>query len=256
MFRTIRIPWLHDRHSHVSFYASLSGCLSLADKSREDALADLRALPEDQLSMVFGWHSAKLPFTMDDLKPLPPAIIVNFSMHGFALSGEGERMLAQTQPEMAANWRDSSWSERNLPSLLETFSRTARITPDKLDLYMGRMEALGLGAVDDMLVSGDEAFEVIRRSAWGGHVLCWASPETFRSLSPASQEACAGLKFFTDGALGSRTAGLRGTFLDGQGGMLLHSDENLFGMLGEAHPSRKPLAIHAIGDGAIEQVLT
>lgn len=256
MLRTIRVPWLHDRHSHVSFYAALSGCLSLADKSREDALAGLGALPEDRLSMVFGWHSAKLPFTLDELQPLPPAIIVNFSMHGFALSGAGERMLAETQPEMAANWRDPAWSERNLPRLLEIFSRTARLTPDKLDLFISRMEALGLGAVDDMLLPGDEALDVIRQSAWGGHVRCWASPETFRSLSPSSQEACAGLKFFTDGALGSRTAGLRGTFLGGQGGMLLHSDEQLFRMFGEAHPCGKPLAVHAIGDGAIEQVLT
>jgi predicted amidohydrolase YtcJ len=120
---------------------------------------------------------------------------------------------------------------------------------------MERMEAQGLGVVDDMLLPGEEAFQVIRNSRWAEQMRCWATPTTYQSLSPATQEALTGLKFFTDGAVGSRTAGLKGEFLGGQQGLLLYTDEELLRVLGEAHGFGKPIAIHAIGDGAIEQVL-
>jgi predicted amidohydrolase YtcJ len=256
MPETIRIPWLHDQHNHASFYASLIGSPSLAGMDREEAVATVRALREDHLSVVFGWHSARVPLAPEDLRNLPPAIIVNLSMHGFALSGAAPDMLSASQPELVAHWRDPEWCERNLPYLLEVFSRTAELTPGKLAVFMEHMEAQGLGVVDDMLLPGEEAFQVIRNSRWAEHVRCWATPRTYQSLSPATQDAVAGLKFFTDGALGSRTAGLKGEFLGGQRGLLLYSDEELLRVLGEAHGFGKPIAIHAIGDGAIEQVLS
>ncbi len=255
MPETIRVPWLHDQHSHTSFYAALIGCPSLAGLTHGEAFAVVQALSEERLSVVFGWHSARIPFTPEELRKLPPAIIVNISMHGFALSGEAPNLLAGSQPELVAHWADPEWCERNLPNLLEVFSRTAQLTPGKLDSFMERMEAQGLGVVDDMLLPGEEAFQVLRNSRWADHIRCWATPKTFLTLSPLTREALAGLKFFTDGALGSRTAGLKGEFLGGQQGLLLYQDKELLRVLGEAHEYGKPVAIHAIGDGAIEQVL-
>ncbi len=253
---TIRLPWLHDRHSHTSFYASLIGCQSLSTLTPDEALAAMKALPEDQLSVVFGWHSARLPLTREGLRDLPPAIIVNVSMHGFVLSEPAVGRLEATQPDVAAHRDDPEWCERNLPMLLELFSRTAGLTPAKLDSFMERMEVQGLGVVDDMLLPGEEAFQVIRQSRWAEHIQCWATPRTYRTLSPASQGALAGLKLFTDGALGSRTAALRGTFLDGREGLLLYTDEELASALSDAAGCQKAIAIHAIGDLAIEQVVT
>lgn len=256
MPRTVRIPWLHDRHSHASFYASLDGCPSLAALDPGEALAVMRNLPEDRLSLVFGWHSARMPLTRETLRELPPAVIVNVSMHGYALSRAAAERLQDTQPEVVERRDDPEWGERNLPMLLEWFSRLAGLTPRKLEAFMGRVEALGLGLVDDMLLPGEEAFEVIRGSRWADHIQCWATPRTFQTLSPASQQALTGLKLFTDGALGSRTAALRGTFRDGREGLLLYTDEALETTLQEVAGHGKPLAIHAIGDLAIEQVLT
>ena len=255
MSETIRIPWLHDQHSHASFYASLIGCPSLAGQEREPALGALQSLDRDRLSVVFGWHSAKVPLSASELRALPPAIIVNVSMHGFALAGEAPAMLSETQPELVAHWTDAAWCERHLPHLLEVFSRTAGLTGRKLEVFMDRMEVQGLGVVDDMLLPGEEAYQVIRKSRWADHIRCWATPRTFASLSPAARKAVAGLKFFTDGALGSRTAGLRGEFLGGEPGLLLYQDQELLQALAEVHGFGKPLAIHAIGDAAIEQVL-
>jgi predicted amidohydrolase YtcJ len=120
---------------------------------------------------------------------------------------------------------------------------------------MEGIESVGLGSADDMLSPGDDAFRMIRQSRWSAHVQCWATPRTFQTLSPSSREALAGLKFFADGAIGSRTAALRGTLRDGRRGLLLYQDAELLRALGECDGSGKPVAIHAIGDRAIEQVL-
>lgn len=252
---TVRIPWLHDRHSHASLYASLIGCPNLAGMDTAACLGVMRSLEPGRLSVVFGWHSALAPLDRADLKGLPPAVIVNLSMHGFALSDAAVPLLADEQPGMVDHRHDAEWGERHLPQLLEFFCRTAGLTPRKLQTFMERAQAVGLAVVDDMLISGEEAFQVIGQSRWAGHIRCWATPQTFLTMSPDSREALAGLKFFTDGALGARTAALRGTFRDGRPGLLLYRDDELMRALGECQGFGKAVAIHAIGDRAIEQVL-
>ncbi len=251
----IRIPWLHDRHSHASVYAAFTGCPSLAGLDRGAALAMLSALPGDRLSIVFGWHNARTPLSGHDLEGLPPAIIVNLSMHGFVLTKPAVALLTETEPEVVAHRGDPEWCERHLPRLLGLFGQTARLTSGKLAAFMQEAESLGLASVDDMLLPDEAAFQVILNSPWAGRIQCWATPETFHSLSNSSQMALAGLKLFTDGALGARSAALTGPFLGGVEGVLLHSDGALLQALAESHPSGKPVAIHAIGDLAIEQVL-
>ena len=49
------LPLLHDHHSHVSLYAALSDRPDLSGLDKPEALALLRSLPKDSLSMVMGW---------------------------------------------------------------------------------------------------------------------------------------------------------------------------------------------------------
>jgi predicted amidohydrolase YtcJ len=140
--------------------------------------------------------------------------------------------------------------------VLEFFGRTAGLTPQKLETFMDHVAKAGLGVVDDMLLPDENALHVIRESRWGAQVACWATPQTFSACSPAGQQMVAGLKFFTDGAFGTWTAALRGSYVGGERGLLLYSDDRLLQTLADAHRFRKPVAIHAIGDRAIEQVIT
>jgi predicted amidohydrolase YtcJ len=253
---TIRVPALHDRHGHTSLYAAFAGCVNLAGRDTGASIAAMAGLDPDRLSVVFGWHSALAPLAGADLDALPPVVIVNVSMHGYCLSAAAVSALADDQPEMVEHRADGVWSERHLPQLLEFFGRAAGLTPGKLDAFMDGIRRLGIGVVDDMLLPGETAFDVIRRSRWGDHIRCWATPQTFQTLSPSSRQVLAGLKFFTDGAIGTRTAALRGTFRDGSRGLLLYTDDLLLRTLGECHVIGKPIAIHAIGDQAIEQAIT
>lgn len=247
---------IFDRHSHVSLYAALAGTPDLsACPDSEAALRLMKALPADRLSLVRGWHSGRLPLGEAELAPLPPILLVNYSLHGLRLTPAAARLLVESDPELVEHHADSDWSERNLGRLLGLYGRAAELSADKLEAWIQGLEALGIGAVADMLLTGEEAWRVMKASRWTDRMPWWTVPEIFTSLPAEARAECSGLKFFTDGALGARTAALEAPFLDGSPGLLLHSDEALRHSLAEAHPHGKGVALHAIGDRAIGQVL-
>ena len=65
------------------------------------------------------------------------------------------------------------------------------------------------------------------------------------------------IKILTDGSLGARTAAMRQDYADAEGerGIYLFSDEELNDMVALSHKNNLPVALHAIGDGAMEQCL-
>jgi predicted amidohydrolase YtcJ len=63
------------------------------------------------------------------------------------------------------------------------------------------------------------------------------------------------VKIFTDGSAGGRTAAMREPYLGGGHGLLTLEDAVLDGFVRDYHERGYQMAIHAIGDGAIEQVL-
>jgi len=215
----------------------------------------MRALDPDRLSVVFGWHSGTTPLSARDLASLPPLLIANQSLHSFAMTETALPLLAALHPDLVRHRDDSAWVERNLPEILGFLSRVAGLTRGKLDAYMAQMEQCGVAVVEDMALTGEAAFQVIRDSPWAGRIPCWATLPIFLALSPASKAAVHGLKFFADGAQGSRTAAISDPYLDGRRGVLLHSLDEMVRTLGEGQKVGKPAAIHAIGDLAIEQVL-
>lgn len=63
-----------------------------------------------------------------------------------------------------------------------------------------------------------------------------------------------GIKIFTDGSIGAKTAAVSFKYRnEDNNGLLIHSDDKLRTILKKAHPHQT--AIHAIGDRAIQQVL-
>jgi predicted amidohydrolase YtcJ len=251
-----RFAPIFDHHSHVSLYAALEGCPDLsACVEPAAALAQMRGLPEGRLSLVRGWHSGRLPLSEADLAHLPPVLLVNFSLHGLRLSPGAARLLRDTDPELVARHGDPAWCERNLDRLLVLFGRTAGLTAAKLEAWVQGLEAAGVGAVEDLLLTGEDAWRVVRASRWADRLRWWTVPAIFDTLPGEARAECAGLKLFTDGALGARTAALGEPFLDGGPGLLLYADEALHQELATLHGHGKPLAIHAIGDRAIGQVL-
>jgi hypothetical protein len=248
-------PWIVDRHNHVSLYAALQDCVDLSAHEPGAARAVLEGLPEDRLTTVTGWHSGKVPLGDHELARLPPAVIVNYSLHGLLLTWSAGAMLRDQEPELVERHREPAWSEQHLPRLLSFVGRSAGLDAEKLARFMRRLEALGVGAADDLLLTGEDAWRVAQASPWSTRLRFWTTPDVFRTLSPEARAAAAGIKLFVDGALGARTAALSGPYRGGGQGVLTWTGERLHEALAEAHPLAKPVAIHAIGDVAIDRAL-
>jgi hypothetical protein len=105
---TLTVPWIRDRHTHVSLYAALRGCPVLSHLDHDAAVALLRGLPGERLSIVLGWHSGRVSFTAQELDELPPALLVKHSLHGLALTTSGRRMLRDRDPELVERWREAN----------------------------------------------------------------------------------------------------------------------------------------------------
>ncbi len=251
MNRVLELPLLRDHHSHASLYAALGGCPSILGLSKEEALRLLRALPPEGLSIVLGWYSAKLSFRPEELESLPPAVILNNSLHGMLLSDRAKEVLRPTDPELAERHADVEWCERHLAEVLALYSRLASPSREKIAALMRDLEALGVGATEDMLVLDERSLEAI-----GAGTPCWADPGIWAKMSPKGQAAVHGFKLFLDGALAMRTAAISEPYLQGGDGLLLYSDRALEDKLAGLAGHKKPVSIHAIGGRAIAQVLS
>lgn len=256
----VRLPFLHDHHSHVSLYSALAGLPDLESipagpKGIAQALAVVRGLPNKSLSLVTGWHSDRLPFSAGDLADLPPALIVNSSLHGFVLTPAGLPFAEKLWPELAEHASDEDWIEHNLGQTFCFYSRVAGFTLPKLEAFMAKMERLGIGSLDDMTIASEEAIKLIAGSRFSDRILCWATPEVYRSLSVRARSRCVGIKIYLDGALGGRSASLDEPFLSGERGMLLYNDDDLRKLLVEIAGYKAGLSAHALAHRCIEQIL-
>ncbi len=88
---------------------------------------------------------------------------------------------------------------------------------------------------------------------------CWAPVAEVVALGGSVRDGenfnLLGCKVFTDGSIGGKTAALIEPYRGGGRGELLKSPEEIAGLYEEADRAALPLALHAIGDGAIEAVL-
>lgn len=93
------------------------------------------------------------------------------------------------------------------------------------------------------------AVEKIQDFLDNGYHTGWNLGEDMYTLGP--------LKLLSDGALGARTAYLNAPYSDdpSQRGMLLFTTENLRAMVKMCHEAGMQIAIHAIGDGAVDEVM-
>jgi predicted amidohydrolase YtcJ len=89
-----------------------------------------------------------------------------------------------------------------------------------------------------------------------GRTRFWAAPDLYERLAPSIQERIHGIKLFTDGALGAWTAALHRPYpATNDCGMLLYETDELTALLARYLGAGKPMALHAIGDRAIDQVV-
>lgn len=247
-----RIPLLNDRHTHISFYAALSSAADLsACTTLKSALAVLKKR-KGPLVVARGWKNNYYDLPREELDKLGPVAVCNVSLHGFCLNQAARKKLAARYPEIVAGIDDQRWVERHLDRIFELF--TVSGGAGAIPGYMAGLAAQGVWAAGDMLVSSNAAARLLIRQ-YPGRVTLWTEPEYYEKLGTAARAAVYGIKLFTDGALGARTAALAGSYKGGGAGVLLHSDAELTRLILAAAGFTGRVAVHAIGDAALEQVL-
>lgn len=245
------LPPLRDHHTHVSFYAALGAAADLSGcDTAAGALAALERQP-GPLALARGWRDNLYELPAADLDRLGPAAVCNISLHSFRFNAAARELIAPRWPEVAARIDDQAWVERHLDLVFELFTAGGAAA---IPAWLDGLARLGVWAAEDMLVSSDEAALLLARD-YRGRVALWTEPDCLERLGPEARRAVGGLKFFTDGALGARTAALAGTYRDGGRGLLLHTDAELEALLGRAADLTGRAAVHAIGDAALEQLL-
>lgn len=247
-----RIPLLNDRHTHISFYAALRGAADLsACTTLKSALAVLKKR-KGPLVTARGWKNNHYDLPRGELDKLGPVAVCNVSLHSFRFNAPARRLLAAEHPEIVAGLDDQDWVERNLNRIFELF--TVSGGTGAIPGCMAGLAALGIWAAEDMLVSSGAAARLLT-GKYPGRVALWTEPECLAKLGAAAASV-RGVKLFADGALGARTAALARGYKGGGKGLLLHPDRELKDLIRAAAGLTGRVAIHAIGDAALEQVIS
>ena len=255
-----RIPLLRDRHSHPLLYAALMDAVDLNQpgETRESAIERIRTRSADggaRWTIATGWNSGRFALDKADFDGLPPVVVLSLSIHGLIVNDNGRMLLRAQDATVADHLDDQDWIERNLRRVLNLFARSGA-SAERLKTFFGRLRALGVHSVEEMLLVGEDEIQLFDDAGLASRTQFWAAPETYDLASPANRERIHGIKLFTDGAIGMTTAALHEKYRTADHhGMLLYSDQELEALIAR-YSGEKPMAIHAIGDAAIDQVVS
>ena len=261
-----RMPLLHDHHSHPLLYASFGDAVSLESVTdKQQALDLLRAQLESEkaveLTLAYGWRSHCFSWTQHELDSLGAVAIFNVSLHDLKLSSAASERLSLLYGDDVLKVSDQVWYEQNFRKVLNWFANL-NATPAALTRFYQQLEALGVYSAEELLLVDEREIELFHQAELVDRTRFWASPETFDTLSAAAQTHVSGCKLFTDGAIGARTAALSQPYRQQNAtscpfpqGMLVYENEELQSTIEQCLHRTPNLAIHAIGDTAIQQTV-
>ncbi|NIM17341.1 MAG: amidohydrolase family protein [Candidatus Aminicenantes bacterium] len=256
MTQKIQIPLLKDHHNHLTIYGLLHHCLNLQTvKEKTEAIKQMQTLDKEKVSVVLGWNTSCFKFTDEDLERLPPVIIVNISLHNFIMNSAAEERLKERYPEIVANHRNAKWYEDHFTRMMLFLAGLVEPREEVFKCFFDFLYQRGIYYLEDMILSSEASYRIIGSSPFRERTAFWADLGTFKTLSAGAQKDIKGIKLFTDGAVGARTAALGHPYRDGGEGYLLHSDDAFYRIMQEAAAYKKAISVHAIGNMASAQVV-
>jgi predicted amidohydrolase YtcJ len=252
-----RIPLLKDYHTHPYLFAALATCLDIRSiTGKKEALSRIteRFASEDCV-IVTGWYDSSLGFDNGELDFLPPLVIFNISMHGMMMNAAARERLAGLFPQVVENYSKGGWTERNAPLVLDFLLKVKPCGADGLRSYFAGLSKLGVWHAEEMTLQGNAELELFRETGLTERTRFWTIPDTYTCMGDEARKYVHGIKLFTDGAVGARTAMLEEAYLTGEEGVLVWSDDELRDLVEGASRTGKSLSVHAIGNAAIDQVM-
>ena len=254
-------PLFHDHHTHPLLYAAFNSGVDLSNAASFEAAADLitaasKRPQAPEVIVAHHWKSNRFPIEQQQLAGLPPVAVFNFSLHDVLLNEPAQCALINRFGQTVLKISDRDWYERNMRHVLNWFA-TLGGSPDALVAFFANLEQLGIGSAEEMLLVGEQEIDWFETANLSHRTKFWSAPETFEGLSDSVKSKVDGFKLFTDGAIGAWSAAISDCYL-GQPenkGMLIYEDKQLQQTLVDSSKLKNAIAIHAIGDVAIEQTL-
>ncbi len=272
-------PGFCDAHLHMAAGGQSLGITDLAGMNREEVLNAIRAAFSKQFGQegwleAFNWdekESCRLDARLlEEIVPSYPLIVHKRDLHGCCLNQSALTLIGVSRdskdPDGGAIGRFADGSPNGM--LYESaigLIHSVRTPPDRSARRRFILSAqeyfisLGLTAVSEVLDSGNE--EIYRDLENNGELKIdidgWKRYENWDGISrPMGGERfrVETIKLFLDGSFGSRSAAMMAPFSDGtQSGNLIYSDADLRSVFKKVTELGWRLAIHAIGDRAVDQ---
>ena len=253
-----QIPLLRDRHTHPFLYASWIDGLSIhAAETKQHALAAIAKseFVDGEILVVQGWLDSQFQIAPADLDSFGPTAVFNLSLHGLVMNEPARLLIEAELGDLECRWSDQEWFERNLRKILNAFA-LLNGTVDRLKRYYDWLhQEHSVIYAEEMLLAGEREIDLFREAGVLDRTRFWCSFEMWQTLSENAKQQIYGMKIFSDGALGVRTAAVTSPFDNGDHGILMYSDEELHRLVLDCIGTEKAIAIHAIGDRAIDQVV-
>ncbi len=266
-------PGLHEAHAHPQLWGLQLQSLDLEGLSEPEAVAQkvaeqARSLPPGTWIRGGGYLFRTYPSSelLDAVAPQHPVFLQSRDRHSAWVNREALRLAAiqRETPDppggVIVRWGDAQPSGYLLESAQGLVERVLP-PPGLADLERGLrdLSRRGYTAVHHM---GWCHFGLAERLAQSGRLpvrLWWAlDRDHWREAQPGWRGDCleiAAVKFFADGALGSRTAWMTEPYPDGSHGLVLDDPELIESEGSAALQAGFGLVVHAIGTQAVRRVL-
>jgi hypothetical protein len=271
------VPGFRDAHFHFFQSGLFASRPSLAAVRRRDDALDLlrdacRDAPAGALVFAEAWDEmnwdrpeAPTRAELDAIAPDRPVVARRVCSHAAVFSSAA---IAALGDDAGGGWldRDSGLGrEGPVMDLDERFAPDAEGVRRAFALAAARCLALGITTACDFLRPRmveayrdhwDAAGVPLDLDAYALEA-CFDVHGLLESLPADPGLRLRGMKIFGDGSVGGRTAAVGADYADRPGvrGELLWSDEDLAASIGRAHDRGMAVAVHAIGDRTIAQVL-
>lgn len=281
--RTV-LPGFCDSHTHVASASAKLDWIRLDEaRSLSEALSMVRNAIEKASpgSWVVGqgWDESKWlerqPFNrviIDAVAPRNPVLLARVDWHSVAVNSRALERL-KIAPDTGGVVRDENGEptgilkEEAAAAMLDLLKPTVDQIASSLAKIARFCHSLGITSIHD-IVHKDEIVAYQRLRDIGqlklrvylmprASLLDAISSSGLRTRFGGQYLQLGAIKVFADGSLGSRTAALSRPFSDDISlGQLMYANEEMHDIFLKAHRSGLQLAVHAIGDRAIEQVIS